>query len=180
MFRIRPVTQKRNDMTALQLIVAACGFATALALPTPSARAEPLAIAGVAGEWRGHGTDRNSGNDQAKPVSCRASNEAGENTLRIKMSCEGASGREDVTADLTVNEPVVSGSMTRRSSDLPFAVSGSVKGITNGNQATFDVTAFFKTRARITVALVSRSIYRLLVREPDGGATLMHVTFRKS
>jgi hypothetical protein len=144
-----------------------------------AARADGEAIAGLAGEWSGKGTDRNSAKDVATPVTCRASNNADGENFHIKMTCDGPSGREDITARLKVAAAVVSGSMTRSSSDLPFAISGSVSGRTNSSGATFDVRAFFKTRARITVALLGRSLYRLLVTDPEAGATLMLVTFRK-
>lgn len=144
-----------------------------------TARAEPETIAGLAGKWEGNGTDRNSAAEEAQPVACRATNDASGDILHIQMSCDGPAGREDITARLKVDRAVVSGSMTRTSSDLPFAVSGSVSGRTNGAAATFDVRAFFKTRARITVALLSRSLYRLVVTDPEAGTTLMKVTFRK-
>jgi hypothetical protein len=167
---------------ALRVVLRACGLAGALMVGAGAAQAEgePETLAAVAGEWRGNGTDRNSAREAPQPVTCRASNTAAEKTIRIKMSCEGPSGREDVTANLTVERSAVSGSMTRKTPDLPFAVSGSISGTTKGSATTFDVNAFFKTRARITVALLSRSLYRLLVTDPDGGATLMHVTFRKT
>jgi hypothetical protein len=149
------------------------------ASPLNAADTAPQTIAALAGEWSGDGTDRNSAAEQATPVSCRASNNTNGDTIHIKMSCDGAAGREDITARLKVDRAVVSGSMTRKSPDLPFTVSGSVSGRTNGTAATFDVRAFFKTRARITVALLSRSLYRLLVTDPEAGTTLMKVTFRK-
>jgi hypothetical protein len=160
---------------------AACGvvFSAFCVWGMGSAAAESETISALHGEWRGNGTDRNSAAETATPVSCQASNSANGDTLKIKMTCNGASGREDITANLTVDQANLKGSLTRSSSDLPFAVSGSVSGHTSGNTATFDVKAFFKTRARITVALVSRTLYRLMVTDPDLGATLMHVTFRK-
>jgi hypothetical protein len=134
---------------------------------------------GFAGEWRGVGTDRKSGDQQPVAVRCRASNSASGAQVQIKTTCEGATGRQDITASLVFQGQKLVGTLSRRTSDMPMTVSGTVAGQQSGNTTRFDVHAFFKTRARVALASSSPSSYTLRVTDPDDGATLMHVTFRK-
>jgi hypothetical protein len=149
-----------------------------LVLPLCALAGEAAGVAGLHGEWKGSGTDRNSAKDQPTPVTCHASNQAAGEKVQIKMTCQSASGREEINANLVVNQAQLTGSLTRNSSDMPFAVSGSLSGRMVGNTATFDVRALFKTRARITLAMLGRAGYHLRVADPEAGATLMNVTFR--
>jgi hypothetical protein len=167
-----PILRACGIVLAVSAAVASSAFSTA------PAAAQSSVISSLHGEWLGNGTDRNSADEQATPVTCRASNQAAGGNIRIKLSCDGTAGREEIDATLRVNQGAVNGSVTRSSSDLPFAVSGSVSGRTTGRTTTFDVRALFKTRARITLAVLGQH-FSLSVIDPQAGTTLMKVLFRR-
>jgi hypothetical protein len=153
--------------------------AAAMAAPPPAAHSA-AGLADLGGQWRGTGTDRDSGSEQPQPVQCQATNRAQGDQVQIVTVCDGPNGREEISANLKIDGDRLTGKMTRRSPDLPFAVSGSVSGSNAGNRTTFDVRALFKTRARVVVAVQSAQSYRLTVTDPEDGATLMNVQFRKA